>query len=228
MAGVISVQPGGRWGVPYQWGITGLAWRRDLVEQPGSWGVFFDPALRGRMTMMDDGREVLGAMLKYRGRSLNAVDPALVRRAGADALRAKPNLKAYVSAPVKSQLIAGDVWIAQLWNGDAAQARVEQPELEFALPAEGSLIWTDYLVVPAGAPHPRAAHAFIDYVLRPAVGAAISNATGYGSPNDAARPLITRPVDYPDESELRRLEYQRDLGEATALWDRVWTEVKAG
>jgi spermidine/putrescine-binding protein len=215
--------------VPYQWGMTGLAWRRDrLPAPPESWEAFFDPALAGRMTMMDDGREVLGAMLKYRGRSLNSSDPAELEQAKLDALRAKPNLKAYVSAPVKSQLIAGDVWVAQLWNGDTVQARAEQPALEFALPKEGSLLWADYLVVLADAPHKRAAHAFIDHVLRPDVGAAISRATGYGSPNAAAVELIPDPVPYPTREQLAGLEYQKDLGPATQLWDRVWTEVKAG
>ena len=35
------------------------------------------------------------------------------------------------------------------------------------------------------------------------------------------------PIPYPTADELTRLEYERDLGPATALWDRIWTEVKA-
>lgn len=215
--------------VPYQWGVSGIAWRRDKVpELPATWGVFQDPAHAGRMTMMDDGREVLGAMLRFRGHSINSTDPAELNQAKVDALAARPNLLAYVSAPVKGQLVAGDVWIAQLWNGDAAQARREAPDIEFLVPREGSTIWTDFLAIPANAPNVEEALRFIDYILRPDVGAAIATATGYGSANAAATALMPDPIAYPSADEMARLEFQHDLGSATELVDRLWTEVKAG
>jgi len=215
--------------VPYQWGVTGIVWREDKVPSlPATWGVFLDPAHPGPMTMMDDGREVLGSMLRYRGHSINSTDPAELEEAKADALTARPNLRAYVSAPVKGQLVSGDVWIAQLWNGDAAQARRESPDLAFLVPAEGSNIWIDFMAIPANAPNVAEALRFIDYILRPAVGAAISEATGYGSANAAATALMVNPVAYPTAEEMQRLEFQHDLGETSALYDRLWTEIKAG
>ncbi len=219
--------PGNRYAVPWSWGVTGIAWRRDLVrEAPGGWGVFHDERWRGRMTMLDDGREVLGAMLKLRGHGLNTTEPGALARARDDAVAAKRLLRAYKSAPVKGDLIAGDVWIAQMWNGDAAQAARERPEIAFMVPAEGSAIWTDGAVVLRDAPHPTAAHAFLDYCLRPDVAAAIGDATGYGSPNRAGQARQRRPVPLPSDEELARLEYFRDLGAATEVWDRLWTEVK--
>ena len=214
--------------VPYHWGYTGIAYRRDRVRDlDASQGVWFDRRWRGKMTMMDDVREVVGAMLIWRGRSPNSVDPAELAAARDDALRAKANLRAYKSAPVKADLIAGDVWVAQLWNGDATQAMVEQPQIGFAFPREGSQLWADNLVVLADAPHPRAAHAFLDYVLRPEVGAAIADATGYGTANRAAAARQPHPIPYPSAEELRHLAYQEDLGAHTADWDRIWTEIKS-
>ena len=140
---------------------------------------------------------------------------------------AKTNLKSYIAAPVKAQLISGDVWVAQLFNGDTAQARAEQPNLEYCIPKEGCTIWADSLVIPHSAPHKRAAHEYMNYILRSQVGAAISNETGFGTPNRAAFPLLTHPVPYPTEEELARLEYQRDLGKDTAVWDQIWTEIKS-
>ena len=67
--------------------------------------------------------------LRYRGHSLNSTDPAELAQAKADSIAAKKQLKAYISAPVKAQLISGDVWISQLWNGDTTQAKAEQPNL---------------------------------------------------------------------------------------------------
>jgi spermidine/putrescine transport system substrate-binding protein len=84
------------------------------------------------------------------------------------------------------------------------------------------------MVMPKGAPHPRAAHAFLDYVLRPEVGAAVSDVTGYGSPNAAATAKMKTPVPYPTPEQMAKLEFQTDLAAASAQWDQVWTEIKAG
>jgi spermidine/putrescine transport system substrate-binding protein len=215
--------------VPWQWGTTGYAYRTDKIPTPPpeSWAIFFDAKYRRKMTMMDDGREVIGSMLRYRGHSLNSVDPAELAQAKTDAVAAKRNLKAYISAPVKGQLISGDVWIAQLWNGDTQQAKVEQPNLGYILPQEGCTIWTDSLCIPMSAPHKRAAHEFMNYILRPDVGGKISEFTGYGSPNQAAVAVMKNPVPYPTAEEMKRLEYQVDLGKDTATWDRIWTEIKS-
>lgn len=221
--------PENKQAVPYQWGTTGFAYRSDKVAQPGdSWAIFLDQKYKGKMTQMDDMRDVIGSWLRYRGHSLNSADPAELAAAKTDALAAKKNLKAYISAPVKGQLISGDVWIAQLWNGDTVQAKAEQPNLGYILPKEGCTIWTDSMMIPRSAPHKRAAHEFMNYVLRPEVGAAISNFTGYGSPNQAALALMTNPVPYPTAEEFQRLEYQKDLAESGALWDQIWTEIKSG
>lgn len=218
--------PRGRYGMPYQWGMTGIAWRADRVPPPTSWGAFAEPG--APMTMLDDGREVLGAMLKWRGHSLNSTDPALVRAAAADARAVKPNLRAYVSTPVKGQLISGDIVLAQLWDGDARAAAMEEPAIAFAVPAEGGNIFTDFLAIPRGAPHRNAAHAFLRYILRPEIAAEIAEQTGYGPCNTAALARMADPVRLPDAAFLARMEFQADLGAATELWDRAWTEVKAG
>lgn len=226
--------PAGELAVPYAWGMTGIAYRRDKIgTPPDSWGVFHDGAFRGRMTMMDEAREVFGAFLRYRGHSLNSSDPALLAAAKADTLAAKPNLKAFLSGTVKAQLVAGDVHLAQTWNGEALQARAEEERngagtIEFVLPKEGALIWLDGMAVPARARHPRAAHEFINYCLRPEVAAANAAAHQYGVPNAAAQRLIPDPVPWPSGAELERLEYFKDLGREMLAWDRAWTEVKAG
>jgi spermidine/putrescine transport system substrate-binding protein len=214
--------------VPWQWGTSGIAYRTDKVKVPvDSWAVFHDKQFAKKMTMMDDGREVIGSQLRYRGHSLNSREPAELAQAKTDSINAKRFVKAYISAPVKAQLISGDVWISQLWNGDTTQAKAEQPNLGYAVPKEGCTIWGDSMVVPKSAPHKRAAHEWMNYILRPEVGAALSEATGYGSPNGAAVKVMKDPVPYPTEDELQRLEYQVDLGRDTQLWDRLWTEIKS-
>jgi spermidine/putrescine transport system substrate-binding protein len=224
----LPTDPDNRHTIPWQWGTSGIAYRIDKVKTPvDSWAVFHDGQYAKKMTMMDDGREVIGSQLRYRRHSLNSTDPAQLAQAKADAIAAKENLKAYISAPVKAQLISGDVWISQLWNGDTIQAQAEQPNLSYVVPKEGCTIWTDSMCIPKTARHKRAAHEWMNYILRPEVGAALSEATGYGSPNTAAVRIMKEPVPFPSEAELERLEYQVDLGKHTATWDQIWTEIKS-
>ncbi|MGH7523346.1 MAG: ABC transporter substrate-binding protein [Gemmatimonadales bacterium] len=220
---------GGRYAMPYQWGTTGVAYRRDLVSVPPTgWEAFADRALRGKVTMLDDGREVLGAMLKWRGHSLNSTVRNELEGAKRDALLVKPNLRAYLSATVKGQLVSGDIAVAQLWSGDTRQAQLEEGRIEYVIPSQGSLLFTDYMAIPRAAPNRRAAHAFLNFVMRPDVAAEIAEQTGYGPTCGPAIALMAHPVTPPDARQLARLEFQLDLGPATDLWDRLWTEVKAG
>jgi spermidine/putrescine transport system substrate-binding protein len=224
----LPTDPGNKYTVPWQWGTTGIAYRNDKVKTPvDSWAVFHDKQFGKKMTMMDDGREVIGAFLRFKGHSLNSTNPAELAQAKADSIAAKKQLKAYISAPVKAQLISGDVWISQLWNGDTTQAKAEQPNLAYVIPKEGCTIWGDSMCIPKNAPNKRAAHEWMNYILRPEVGAALSEATGYGTPNAAAAKVMKNPVPYPTEDELKRLEYQVDLGKDTETWDRIWTEIKS-
>ncbi|HEV7364883.1 MAG TPA: spermidine/putrescine ABC transporter substrate-binding protein, partial [Gemmatimonadales bacterium] len=170
----LPTDPGNKYTVPWQWGTSGIAYRSDKVKAPvDSWAVFQDKQYAKKMTMMDDGREVIGSQLRYRGHSLNSTNPAELKQAKADSVAAKKNLKAYISAPVKAQLISGDVWISQLWNGDTTQAKAEQPKLAYVIPKEGCTIWGDSMCIPKSAPNKRAAHEWMNYILRPEVGAAL-------------------------------------------------------
>jgi spermidine/putrescine-binding protein len=64
--------------------------------------------------------------------------------------------------------------------------------------------------------------------MRPEVAAKLASGTGYGSPNEAALPLMTNPTRMPEGAQKALVEYQKDLGANAAAWDQVWTEIKAG
>jgi spermidine/putrescine transport system substrate-binding protein len=101
-----SSDPDDKYTVPWQWGTTGIAYRTEKIKVPvDSWDVFHDRKYAKKLTMMDDGREVIGAELRHRGHSLNSTNPAELAQAKTDCIDAKKNLKAYISAPVKAQLI---------------------------------------------------------------------------------------------------------------------------
>jgi spermidine/putrescine-binding protein len=226
-----SHDPGNRYSVPYFWGMTGIAYATRRIEHADSWADLWDPRWAGRILMLDDPREVFAAALKRMGRSLNSRDPALLRQAQALLLEQKPLVRAYNSSNFEDALLSGDVWIIQAWNGQIARAMEEDATIAFAVPKEGSATYLDSLAIPATAPHPELAHAFIDFVLEAEIAAEICRTMKYSTPNRAAFRLLPdairlNPAIFPASDVLDRLELMTDVGEATLVYDRLWTEVK--
>jgi spermidine/putrescine-binding protein len=229
--------PGNKFSVPYQWGTTGIGYNADLFEEPpGSWAYLFDPELAapyaGKMSMLNDPREALGAALKYLGYSLNTVDAAQLEEAKQLLLRQKAWVSTYDSEGFEDLLAAGETQLAHGWSGDFFMAAVEAPQIWYTIPDEGAVIWTDNLAIPKTANSQYTAEVFINYLLRPEVAAKVSNYTWYASPNAAATEFIDEeitgePAIYPPPEVMERLEFIRDVGEATAVYDRIWTEIKS-
>ena len=223
--------PGNRYSVPYFWGTTGIGYDKTKTGPVDSWGALWDPRFRGRILMLDDGREALGAALKWKGFSLNATDPASVRAAEQLLIVQKPLVRTYNSSSFEDILLSRDVWLAQGWNGQFAKIMAIDPRLDYVVPREGSGLFIDSLAIPAGAPHPELAHAFIDFTLEADIAAEICRTMGYSTPNRAAMPLLPEsmrrnPAIFPPGDVLARTETIQDVGEATLLYDRAWTEVK--
>lgn len=225
--------PGNAHSVPYFWGTTGIAYDRRKVKAPvDSWNALWDEAYAGRILMLDDAREAFMAALKRRGQSLNATDRAVLQRARDDLLRQKPLVRAYNSSSFEDVLLAGDVWLAQGWNGQFAKAMDENPDIVYVVPKEGSTLFIDNLAIPQGARDPELAHAFIDFTLEAEIAAEICRTMRYSSPNRAAVALLPPEIReqaavFPPLDTVKRLELIRDLGDATVVYDRLWTEVKS-
>jgi spermidine/putrescine transport system permease protein len=223
--------PGNRHTVPYFTGTCGIGYRRSRVGEIDSWRALWDPRFRGRILMLDDPRETLGAALRLMGRSVNASDEPTLRQAMRLLVEQKPLVRAYDSANFEDALLAGDVWLAQGWNGEFARVMDLDPDLAYVVPKEGSTTFIDSLAVPVGAPHPRLAHSFLDFAMEAEVAAQICRSMRYTSPNRAAMAFLPQgtrvnPAIFPTPDVLVRTELLRDIGPATVLYDRLWTEVK--
>jgi spermidine/putrescine transport system permease protein len=222
---------GNRYSVPYVWGTTGVGHVKSKTGPVDSWGALWDPRFKGRILMLDDAREALGAALKWKGGSYNTTDPAAIRAAQQLLIQQKPLVRTYNSSNFEDVLLSRDVWLAQGWNGQLAKVIETDPDLGYVIPREGSQMFIDSLAIPAGAPHPELAHAFIDFTLEAEVAAEICRTMRYSTPNRAAIPLLPEsirrsPAIFPPDDVLARLETISDIGEATLLYDRAWTEVK--
>lgn len=233
--------PGNKYTVPYQWGTSCLVVDTSKVTQPiTSWRDLWDPQFAGKVVLLDDQREVLGMVLAVLGYDNNSTDLAQLEEAQAMFNELMPNVRLFDSDSPKTALLAGEVWIGQTWNGEAAIAHMENSAIEYVFPEEGCNMWYDNLAIPADAPHIDAAYLLIDYILRPESGVAITYEFPYSNPNVAALELLATedPDTYdaymsfsatnPSAEEMAKLYTIEDVGDATEMWDRIWTEVKGG
>ena len=229
--------PEGKFSLPYQWGTMGLMYRKDKVTMTDpSWALVLDPEKQpGPFVLIDSMRDMLSAALKSLGHSINTRKPEELKAAGEAILKAKRSAKCLGfegGVGGKNKVADASAALAIVYSGDAIKACDEDAHLAYVLPKEGSIIWMDAMTIPAKAPNPAGAHAFINFILDAKVGARLSDFNRYATPNAASLPLVSKadrenPAIYPSEDELKKLEYLEDVGEATRLYDEVWTAAKA-
>jgi len=229
--------PGNKFSLPYQWGTVGLMYRKDKVAQAElSWALMLDPEKQpGPFVLIDSMRDMLGVGLKWLGHSVNSRKPEELKAAGEAILKAKKSAKCLGfegGVGGKNKVADASAALAIVYSGDAIKACGEDGHLAYALPKEGSIVWVDAMTVPAKAPNAEGGHKFINFILDARVGARLSDFNRYATPNAASLPLIQKedresPAIYPAAAEVKKLEYIEDVGEATRLYDEVWTAVKA-
>jgi putrescine transport system substrate-binding protein len=216
MALAATADPGNMHGVPYLWSVTGIGYNLAMVERalggrPGgdaprdSLALLFDPTLAAKLAgcgieLLDTPQEVIPAALAYLGIDPTSRDLVDLDRAAALLDRVRPFVRRFHSSQYINDLAAGDICIALGYSGDVIQARNRARDAEsgveiaFRVPREGAQMSIDMLAIPADAPHPDNAHRFIDYILRPEVIAAITNAVSYPNPNPAARAFVAPEI----------------------------------
>jgi spermidine/putrescine transport system substrate-binding protein len=231
----LPFDPNNQYSVPYQWGTDGL-YIRKAKDRPieETWGLVFDPKKQpGAFLLMDDIRLCFGAALKYRGHSVNSTDSKELIEARDLLLEAKKRSLGFESGiGGRNRVLAKGAVLAMALNGDATRGVKEDSETYYFVPREGSSMWLDNLCIPAKAPHRALAERFINFILDAHEGARLANFNQYASPNQAAFQFINptdlkNPAIYPPPDLTRCLEFDRDLGEDTKLYDELWTQIKA-
>ena len=236
-----AYDPGNKYSVPYQWGTTGIAVNTAKVtKEIKKFADLWDPAFKGKLVLPDDEREVIGIALQVLGYDKNSIDPAQLEAAKKKLIELKPNIKLYDSDSPKTALLSGEATVGVVYNGEATLAHQENAKITYVLPEEGAGLWYDNLAVPKGAPHKDAATAFINFVLRPDMSVMITKEFPYSNANKAALELLKTedpeafkaymefPGTNPPAAAVKNAKLVIDVGDATVLWDKIWTEVKGG
>ncbi len=234
-----SYDPGNQYSVPYQWGSVAIAVNTAKVTKPIlKYADLWDPAFKGKLVVLDDEREIIGMALLVLGYDKNSTDPTQLEAAKQKLIALKPNIKLFDSDSPKTALLSGEAVAGVVWNGEASLAHQENAKITYILPDEGMGVWYDNLAIPKGAPHKDAATAFINFVLRPDMSILITKGFPYSSVNKAALELLKTqdpaaykqymdfPATNPPADAVKKGHIIIDVGDATKLWDKAWTEFK--
>jgi putrescine transport system substrate-binding protein len=234
--------------VPYTWGSIGITYNaaainKRLANAPvNSLDLLFKPENAAKfadcgISMIDSPDEVLAVVLNYLGRSPRSAEPADLKAASELLGSIKPYIRKFQSQPV-TDLINGDLCLSLGYSGDATQAQRtasaagKSMDFQYRIPREGTTVWMDTMAIPVDARHPEYAYAFINFVMRPANMAAISNFTGYPTSSAKARPLVdadmrNNPDTYVDEAAYARLIPGKDIPQRDMRARmRAWTTFK--
>ncbi len=216
-----------RWAIPYMWNGTGIAWNSAQVAAPTTWAALWQASLRGRITMLDDPEDVLGACLLKLGFPFSSTNETQLRAARAEAISQKALLRAYLNADVRDQLVSGDVLAAQLWSTTTAQAIAGNPALKFTWPNDGFPLYCDCAAILRESPRQDLAHHFLNFLLRPEVAAANAKVAATATAAGVGQ-NTTDPVLYPPDEIYARGFWPPPLPPAAQRYrDRLWTEIKS-
>jgi len=198
---------------PWQSGLTGIIYRKDKVKrEPKSVDDLFDPAYKGKVTMLSEMRDTVAVVAASQGADpetasvdefMKAIDKI---REGAES----GQIRAFTGNEYIKDLPKGDSWVIIGWSGDAVQLQADDPNIQFVIPESGGHLWTDNMQIPVGAPEAFTAQKFIDFVYRPEVQADIAEYVNYICPVNGVKEILTKrdpalaknQLIFPDEAFL--------------------------
>lgn len=224
--------PEQKYSLPYTWSTAGIVVNTEMYAKPiTSWKEFFtEKDLKGKISMLDDVREVTAAALKMNNLSVNTTKPDELKKAKDTLIAAKPNIKMFRSDTIEA-LLKKEVAVAQSYSTDALQAVAQNPKLKYIIPTEGGTRAVDTMVILKGAKHPMAAHKLINFMLDSKTNEAFVTKIRGGPVLKTTKEHLTPELQantalFPPADQLNKLERLKDVGDNTKMYDDLWTEIK--
>ena len=238
------LDPNFTYSVPYAVTYTGFCYIKDKIPagaDVNSWAILGAEGLKGRISLLDDLREVIGGGLMYLGYSVNSKNPAEVNKAVEQILKWKVNVRKFDAESYKTEVASGAITlghgystdVTQLIVGDEEEGAKPRPDIGFALPKEGFTIAFDEMVVASASKQKDLAYAFMNFIYEPEV--AKENMEYICGPNPVAPAIAALDDDYRkliilDDATLKRgqLLVGFDDPNVLELYNKAWDRVKAG
>ncbi len=187
-----SFDPNRSYTAPWQSGMTGIIVRTDLAPDVRSICDLFDPKYKGKVEMLNEVRETAGLTLKCEGLDPNDATEAdwmkAIDKVGAASQSGQ--IRRFTGNDYAGDLTSGNAVAVMGWSGDAVQLQADNPNIEWRMPTEGCMLWSENMVIPVGAPNPTAASAWIDFVYDPKVQADIAEYVNYVTPVDGVKAIL--------------------------------------
>lgn len=241
-----AFDPGNRYTVPYAFTTTLVGYNAERIKalglDPSSWAILFDPQvlqkIKGRVTVLDDARELFAAALLYNGFSANSVNRDEWARARDTILKAKPYWAAFNAQSYIKELTIGNIWVAHGYSSDMFQAAndaraAKRPfTIAYGLQKEGNTLSLDSMAILKSAPRPDLAQQFIAFMLEGRNAAELTNLIGSGNPNLAALPFVRADIRanlavFPDAKARQKLAQLQSLdGKSLRELNKLWTQIK--
>lgn len=251
MAKFAQYDPGNAHAVGYTWGTVGIGYDESRLREVSpdaptdSWSLVYDPANVQRpsgcgVSVVDSPSDVIGTVLAWLGHDANRPTPEQLQVAERSLLAIRPHLRKIDTGNQINDLAGGTICLMVTWSTNVQVARNRAREagvtadFRYVVPKEGSVAWFDSLAIPADAPHPEAAHAFIEFMLRPDIAARNASYIGSASMNAAATPLVAAslrddPGVYPPAELRERLQPLRARSQAQSREEnRIWARFRTG
>jgi len=223
-----TYDPNMEFSVPYYWGAAGIIVNTGKVpDYEKSWSIFGRRDLRGRMTMLDDMREVMGDALVHLGYSVNSKSPAEIEEAKNLINNVwKPNLTKFDAEAFGKGYANGEFWVVQGYAEVVYEEIIDDEQLMrdtvYFVPPEGGPGYIDSMCILKGSKNREMAHKFIDFIHRPEIYAEFCDEFGFpATVNIPARRLLEGPTWYQLE-DILHTELKDDLGEALDLYNNAW------
>jgi spermidine/putrescine transport system substrate-binding protein len=242
-----SFDRGNVYTMPWQSGITGIGYDPTKVgHKITSWNDLQDPALKGKIGMFGDTEDMPGCALLAIGVNPETSQEADWKKAAEWLKKQQPLVRKYYEQDYIKPLSSGDIWATMAWSGDIFQARFDNPHLEFVVPKEGAMFWSDNMCIPKYAAHPRDAMTYMDYVYQPRIAALIAEYVNYITPVPDAQDYIlkdaaaaTKPADkqslmglahssliFPSKADYAKLHRYRVLSTSEqTVWNNIFQPI---
>lgn len=186
----LDSDPDNEYSVTYMYGFDGIFYNKSKIsEPPTSWGDLWNPEYIGHVVVMEAADEINDMLQQYLGNDINDPTVEQIEEGGEKFKELVPNILLFSETPI-AELVSGEAWIGYGYSGEAGVAYLENEDIDFVLPEEGGIRWTDNMVIPSTAQNQATAEAFINYMLRPEVSKLLSEEFPYGNPNTAAVELL--------------------------------------
>jgi len=222
--------------VPYMTGATVIAYRESKVPNfKPTWDMFLREDLKGRMTLLNDMREVIGAALIKLGYSVNSTNEAELAQAEALVKLWKPNIAKFENEGYKAGIGSGEFVLVHGYAGDLMQVIEENEDydIKLAIPEEGTPVWVDDMVILKDAPDAELAYAFVNFMYDPEISKLNMEFNYIQCPNKDAYSLVDpeisgNPILFLPEKIRAKSEQILDVGKDLPKYTKVWDQIKSG